>query len=113
MPFELLIGLRYLRSKGGRGFLSLLTLIATAGMAIGVMALIVVLAVMSGFEDELRSKILGTTAHVLVMDVAGKGIEHPERILPIIRQNPEVRAAAPFVLEQMMLSHGDAATGVV
>ena len=59
LPFELLIGLRYLRSKGGRGFLSLLTVIAMAGMAIGVMALIVVLAVMSGFEDELRSKILG------------------------------------------------------
>jgi len=55
MPFELLIGLRYLRAKGGRGFLSLLTVIAMAGMAIGVMALIVVLAVMTGFEDELRS----------------------------------------------------------
>ena len=49
LPFELIIGLRYLRSKGGRGFLSLLTVIAMAGMAIGVMALIVVLAVMSGF----------------------------------------------------------------
>ena len=68
LPFELLIGLRYLRSKGGRSFLSLLTVIAMAGMAIGVMALIVVLAVMTGFEDELRSKILGTTSHILVMD---------------------------------------------
>ena len=78
LPFELLIGLRYLRSKGGRGFLSLLTVIAMAGMAIGVMALIVVLAVMSGFEDELRSKILGTTSHILVMDVGGRGIEDPD-----------------------------------
>ena len=78
LPFELLIGLRYLRSKGGRGFLSLLTVIAMAGMAIGVMALIVVLAVMSGFEDELRSKILGTTSHILVMDAAGRGIEDPD-----------------------------------
>ena len=77
LPFELLIGLRYLRSKGGRGFLSLLTVIAMAGMAIGVMALIVVLAVMSGFEDELRSKILGTTSHILVMDAGGRGIEDP------------------------------------
>ena len=79
LPFELLIGLRYLRSKGGRGFLSLLTVIAMAGMAIGVMALIVVLAVMSGFEDELRSKILGTTSHILVMDVSGRGIQDPAR----------------------------------
>jgi lipoprotein-releasing system permease protein len=113
LPFELLIGLRYLRSKGGRGFLSLLTLIAMAGMAIGVMALIVVLAVMSGFEDELRSKILGTTSHILVMDVGGRGIENPARALGVIRAHPDVRSAAPFVLQQVMLSHGEYATGVV
>jgi lipoprotein-releasing system permease protein len=113
LPFELLIGLRYLRSKGGRGFLSLLTVIAMAGMAIGVMALIVVLAVMSGFEDELRSKILGTTSHILVMDVSGRGIENPERALEVIRTKPEISSAAPFVLQQVMLSHGEAATGVV
>lgn len=113
MPFELLIGLRYLRAKGGRGFLSLLTAIAIAGMAIGVMALIVVLAVMTGFEEELRSKILGTTAHVLVTDVGGRGIEDPERVLDVVRRHPEVRSAAPFVLQQVMLAKGEAATGVV
>jgi lipoprotein-releasing system permease protein len=113
LPFELLIGLRYLRSKGGRGFLSLLTVIAMAGMAIGVMALIVVLAVMSGFEDELRSKILGTTSHILVMDISGRGIEDPARALQVIRADPDVRSAAPFVLQQVMLSHGEYATGVV
>ena len=113
MPFELFIGLRYLRAKGGRGFLCLLTVIAMAGMALGVMALIVVLAVMSGFEDELRGKILGTTAHILVTDVAAKGIEDPGRILPVIRRHPQVRAAAPFVLQQVMLAHDEAATGVV
>ncbi len=113
VPFELFIGLRYLRSKGGRGFLSLLTVIATAGMALGVMALIVVLAVMTGFEDDLRSKILGTTAHILIMDFPGKGIEDAERILPLIRRHPQVRAAAPFVLQQVMLAHDEAATGVV
>jgi len=113
MPFELLIGLRYLRSKGGRGFLSLLSVIAIAGMAIGVMALIVVLAVMSGFEDELRSKILGTTSHILVMDVSGRGIEDPDHVLTLARQQPGVRSAAPFVLQQVMLTHRDAASGVV
>lgn len=113
LPFELFIGLRYLRSKGRRGFLSLLTVIATAGMALGVMALIVVIAVMSGFEEELRGKILGATAHILVMDVGGRGIEDVERVLPVIRAHSEVRSAAPFVLQQVLLSHGDAATGVV
>jgi lipoprotein-releasing system permease protein len=113
LPFELFVGLRYLRAKGGRGFLSLLTLIATAGMAIGVMALIVVLAVMSGFEDELRSKILGATAHVRVMDVTGRGLEDPDRTLSMVRAHPEVLVATPFVLQQVLLARNDAATGAV
>jgi lipoprotein-releasing system permease protein len=112
-PFELFIGLRYLRSKGRRGALSLLTLIAMAGMALGVMALIVVIGVMSGAEEELRGKILGTTAHILVLDTAGQGIPEPDGVVKLIRQQPEVRTAAPFVLQQVMLSHEQAATGVV
>ena len=59
LPFELLIGLRYLRSKGGRGFLSLLTVIAMAGMAIGVMALIVVLAVMTASRTSCGARSWG------------------------------------------------------
>lgn len=113
LPFELFVGVRYLRAKGGRGFLSLLTLIAMAGMAIGVMALIVVLAVMTGFEDELRGKILGTTAHVLVMDLSGRGVEDPDRVVAVARAHPEVRAAAPFVLQQVLLVRDEAAVGVV
>ncbi len=113
LPFELFVGLRYLRSKGRRGALSLLTLIAMAGMALGVMALIVVIGVMSGAEEELRGKILGTTAHVLVLDTVGQGIPDPEGALKLIRENREVRSAAPFVLQQILLSHDQAATGVV
>ena len=113
LPFELFVGLRYLRSKGRRGALSLLTLIAIAGMALGVMALIVVIGVMSGAEEELRGKILGTTAHILVLDGAGQGIQDVAGALGVVRQNPEVRAAAPFVLQQVMLANEGAATGVV
>ncbi len=113
MPFELFVGLRYLRSRGRRGALSLLTLIAMAGMALGVMALIVVIGVMSGAEEELRGKILGTTAHILVLDTGGLGLQNPDGALKVIRQNREVRSAAPFVLQQVMLSHEQSATGVV
>ncbi len=113
LPFELFVGLRYLRSKGRRGALSLLTLIAMAGMALGVMALIVVIGVMSGAEEELRGKILGTTAHVLVLDTLGQGIQDPDGAVRVVRQHPEVKAAAPFVVQQVMLSHEGAATGVV
>ena len=113
LPFELFVGLRYLRSKGRRGALSLLTLIAMAGMALGVMALIVVIGVMSGAEEELRGKILGTTAHILVLDAAGQGIQDVDGALQVVRRHREVRAVAPFVLQQVMLSHEGAATGVV
>lgn len=113
LPFELFVGLRYLRARGRRGFLSLLTVIAMAGMALGVMALIVVLAVMSGFEEELRGKILGATAHVLVLDSVGQGIEGAEALLPTVLAVPGVRSAAPFVLQQVMLAHDRQATGAV
>ncbi|MBI2879225.1 MAG: lipoprotein-releasing ABC transporter permease subunit [Candidatus Rokubacteria bacterium] len=113
LPFELFVGLRYLRARGRRGFLSLLTVIAMAGMALGVMALIVVLAVMSGFEEELRGKILGATAHVLVLDSGGQGIERPEALLPAVLEVPGVRSAAPFVLQQVMVTHDRQATGAV
>jgi lipoprotein-releasing system permease protein len=84
-----------------------------AGMALGVMALIVVIGVMSGAEEELRGKILGTTAHILVLDTGGLGLQEPDGALKVIRQNHEVRSAAPFVLQQVLLSHEQAATGVV
>lgn len=113
LPFELFLGLRYMRSKGRRGLLSLLTVIAMAGMALGVMALILVLGVMSGAEEEFMGKILGTTAHVMVLDAAGKGIADVDRVLALVRQHPEVRVASPFVLQQAMLSTEQAATGVV
>ena len=66
MPFELFIGLRYLKAKRKSTFISIITFISTAGVALGVMALIVVLAVMTGFEEDLKDKILGTNAHVVV-----------------------------------------------
>ncbi len=113
LPFELFIGLRYMRSRGRRGFLSLLTLIAMAGMALGVMALILVLGVMSGAEEEFMGKILGTTAHVMVLDAAGKGIPDVDRVVALVRQHPQVRSASPFVVQQAMLSTSQGATGVV
>ena len=66
LPIEFLIGLRYLRAKRASVFVSIITIISTAGVALGVMALIVVLAVMTGFERDLKEKILSTNAHIVV-----------------------------------------------
>lgn len=112
MPYELLIGLRYLRAKRKSTFISIITFISTAGVALGVMALIVVLAVMTGFEEDLKEKILGTNAHVVVLKNTG----HIEDYVPVmekLKSVPGVVAATPFIYSQVMLSTGPNVSGVV
>ncbi|MGH7386897.1 MAG: lipoprotein-releasing system transmembrane subunit LolC, partial [Candidatus Methylomirabilales bacterium] len=82
MPYEILIGLRYLKSKRREAVISLITLISSGGVALGVMALIVVLSVMSGFERDLRAKILGTTAHVVLLKFGEGGVSNAGALLP-------------------------------
>ena len=82
MPYELFIALRYLKAKRKSAFISIITLISTAGVALGVMALIVVLAVMTGFESDLKEKILGTNAHIVVLK-SGDGIGKYQQLMDL------------------------------
>jgi lipoprotein-releasing system permease protein len=112
MSYELLIGLRYLRAKRKSTFISIITFISTAGVALGVMALIVVLAVMTGFEEDLKEKILGTNAHVVVLKNGGE-IEEYAGVMDKLKRMPGVVAATPFVYSQVMLTTGSNVSGVV
>jgi lipoprotein-releasing system permease protein len=112
MAYELLVGLRYLRAKRKSTFVSIITFISTAGVALGVMALIVVLAVMTGFEEDLKDKILGTNAHVVVLKAGGEIDDHPA-VMAQLRSVPGVVAGTPFVYSQVMLSTGSHVSGVV
>ncbi len=112
MPYELLIGLRYLRAKRKSTFISIITFISTAGVALGVMALIVVLAVMTGFEEDLKDKILGTNADVVVLKSGGE-IEGYGALMERLKKVPGVTAATPFIYSQVMLSTGNNVSGVV
>lgn len=103
LTFEWTVGLRYLMAKRKQAFISVITAISILGVAVGVMAMIVVLAVMSGFEHDLREKILGTNAHALVMRYGG-GMEHPADVAARVEKIPGVVAATPFILSQAMLS---------
>jgi len=98
LPFELFLGLRYLKPK--RTFVSIITLISFAGVTIGVWVLIVVIAVMSGFDRELREKLMGMHAHVSVM---GGIIEHSDNVLKMVQDTPRVKAAAPFAMGLVLL----------
>jgi lipoprotein-releasing system permease protein len=101
LPFELFLGLRYLKPK--RTYVSVISLISLAGVAIGVWVLIVVIAVMSGFDRELREKIMGMNAHVTVAAAGGAVIEDPDEILDIVTRAPRVESAAPYVLGLVMV----------
>lgn len=113
MQYEILIGLRYLKSKRREAVISLITLISSGGVALGVMALIVVLSVMSGFEKDLRDKILGTNAHVVLLRFGEGGITDVDKLLPRITPLPHVAAAAPFTLHQVMLTSRHGVMGAV
>ena len=83
------------------------------GVALGVMALIVVIAVMTGFGQNLRDKILGTNSHIVVTQAMSNGMEDYEKVLERVKAVPLVKEAAPFILKQVMLTYGQRSSGVV
>jgi lipoprotein-releasing system permease protein len=99
LPFELFLGLRYLKPK--RTFVSVITLISLSGVAIGVWVLIVVIAVMSGFDRELREKLMGMHAHVTV--TSGGLIEHSDKVLQKVLETSHVTAASPFAMGLVLI----------
>src|SRR5512140_43334 len=112
MPYELFISLRYLKAQRKSAFISIITLISTAGVALGVMALIIVLAVMTGFEEDLKDKILGTNAHIVVLRSSG-GIDGYGALLDRLKGVKGVVAATPFIYSQVMISSGKNVSAVV
>ncbi|MEI6124914.1 MAG: lipoprotein-releasing ABC transporter permease subunit [Pseudomonadota bacterium] len=112
LPYEIFIALRYIRAKRKQAFISVITLISIAGVGIGVMALILVLGVMTGFTDDLRDKILGTNSHVVITGF-GSSITEYKNIMQKISSVQDVVASTPFVLSQVMLSSGSSVSGVV
>ncbi|GMV55462.1 MAG: hypothetical protein AMXMBFR6_12670 [Betaproteobacteria bacterium] len=111
MPYELFIGLRYTATRRRNGFLSFISWISIAGLTLGVGALIVVLSVMNGFQDELRTRILGVAAHVQITGFDGE-LADWQSVALAVATNPEVRASAPYVAAQGMLTHGGEVRGV-
>ncbi|MEW6416229.1 MAG: lipoprotein-releasing ABC transporter permease subunit [Pseudomonadota bacterium] len=112
LPFELLIGLRYTHAKRRNHFISFISIVSMAGIALGVMALIVVLSVMNGFQEELRARILGVAAH---LEISGPGerIADWRAVLAHAKQHRDVVAGAPFVNSQGMLANGEFVRGAI
>ena len=110
MGFEFFIGKRYLRARKKQAFLSLITLLSIAGVTVGVMALIVVIAVMAGFESDLKSRILGVESHVVLTPEAGFFADY-RQILQVVEEIKGVASAAPFISSQVMLRSAGGVAG--
>lgn len=113
--YELFVGLRYTRAKGGQGrnhFISFISLTSMIGIGLGVAALIVVLSVMNGFQEELRSRILGVASH---MQITGPDnvLQDWPRVASEVKDAPHVKAVAPYIMAQGMLSYGQAVQGAI
>jgi len=111
LPFELLLALRYLRPK--RTFVSIITLISIVGVALGVAVLIIVISVMSGFDHDLRDKILGFNAHLTIAQtnpVTGSGttMKNYQAVADVVSKNKNVRGVSPFIMGPVLVeTEGD------
>ncbi|MDC7707957.1 lipoprotein-releasing ABC transporter permease subunit [Vogesella indigofera] len=111
-PFEMFVGLRYLRARRRNGFISFISLMSVLGIALGVAALIVVLSVMNGFQQEIRGRMLSVVSHVEVGSYDGRVAGWPTLAATLTRQ-PHVLAAAPYVNAQGLLSSGGSVRGAM
>jgi lipoprotein-releasing system permease protein len=102
MPFELLVALRYLLARRRQTFISIISLVSTLGVAVGVMALVIALALMTGLQGELRDRILGSTAHVFVFKQTG--IQDYRAEIEALRKIPRVQGAAPAIIGRALVS---------
>lgn len=113
MPaFAWFVSLRYLRAKRKQKFISLITLISILGVAVGVMALIVVLAVYTGFTEGLRDQIIGINSHVIVQNYAG-AIRQPRELMAAVAATPGVVAQTPVIYTQALITSNATSSGVV
>jgi lipoprotein-releasing system permease protein len=113
MPYEIFVGLRYLRAKRRNRTISLNTFVSIAGITLGVAALIGTVGIMTGFKEDIQSKILGTTAHIIVQERMKENMPDYDPLIDEIRTVPDVVAATPFVLRQVLLTSQSGVQGIV
>ena len=112
--FELFVAKRYLRARRKEAVVSVVTMISMIGVAAGVMALVIALAVNNGFRNELQKNLLGATAHVdVIPKVAGNGIDNWREVIPKLRKLPHVIGAAPALYGQIFLTGPLLAKGAI
>jgi len=113
LPYEIFIGLRYLRAKRRNRTISFNTIVSIAGITLGVAALIGTVGIMTGFKEDVQSKILGTTAHILVNDRMKESMVDYEDQVKKVAAVPDVVAATPFIFRQVLLTSPSGVQGII
>jgi len=113
LPYEIFVGLRYLRAKRRNRTISLNTVVSIAGITLGVAALIGTVGIMTGFKEDIQAKILGTTAHIIVQDRIQDSMSDYDPVTKQVATVPGVVAATPFVLKQVLLTTQTGVQGIV
>ncbi len=113
LPYEIFVGLRYLRAKRRNRTISLNTVVSIAGITLGVAALIGTVGIMTGFKEDIQAKILGTTAHIIVQDRMKDSMSEYDPVAKQVATVPGVVAATPFVLKQVLLTTQTGVQGIV
>jgi lipoprotein-releasing system permease protein len=113
VPYEIFVGLRYLRAKRRNRTISLNTFVSIAGITLGVAALIGTVGIMTGFKEDIQGKILGTTAHIIVQERIKEHMTEYDPVVETITSVPDVVAATPFVLRQVLLTTQTGVQGIV
>jgi lipoprotein-releasing system permease protein len=104
MSYALFIASRYLKAKRKQAFISVITFISTLGIAIGVMALVIALALITGFQEDVQGKILGATSHIMVSDLSGEGIAGYQDLIAQVRGVRGVQVVSPVIYDMVLIS---------
>ncbi|MGZ5438240.1 MAG: FtsX-like permease family protein [Candidatus Aminicenantales bacterium] len=113
MSFELFVARRYLTTRRTQAFVSVITLISVVGVAIGVAALVIAIALITGFQGDVQAKILGATSHVMVSDLGGRGLEGYEGMAEKIRGIPGVVSVSPVVYNTVLITGSGESSGAL
>lgn len=113
LPYEIFVGLRYLRAKRRTRTISLNTFISITGITLGVAALIGTLGIMTGFKEDMQAKILGTTSHVVVQPRGQQTLAGYAEVIRQMAEVPGVVAATPYIYQQVLLTSKTGVRGVV
>ncbi|HEX2695337.1 MAG TPA: ABC transporter permease [Acidobacteriota bacterium] len=113
MRFELFVAKRYLTAKRKQAFISVITLISVLGIAIGVMALVIAIALITGFQEDVQDKILGATSHIMVSDLSGEGLRDYEEVAAKIAGIKGVVSVTPVVYSQVLVNGPSRSSGAL